>query len=205
MARIKNSNSEETVRRILAAFAELVAESSPKDSFSVRQVAERAELSPGTVTYYFPTKDALIAAGMEPHGERLRSTIDALIAGADEQEDLLGHMAVTMFRFAVRERHYLELKDLLIRKKHPLSAALLAEAQELNETGARELSKRLNIPEPQVMATVWSIQAWVTKMILMDEGFADRFLGENADESQLESMVTDFIRRAFQSSKDGKP
>ncbi|MEV7552963.1 TetR/AcrR family transcriptional regulator [Amycolatopsis sp. NPDC089917] len=63
---------EQLVRAVIGLVAELGFE-----AVSVRQVAMRADVSGGTVQYYFPTKQAMLLAAMAEVAARVTSTVTA--------------------------------------------------------------------------------------------------------------------------------
>lgn len=65
MSRPRAADSVQTHGRIVAAMRASIGETN-KASMSLRAVARRAGVSLGTISYYFPTRAALLQAALEP-------------------------------------------------------------------------------------------------------------------------------------------
>ena len=75
----KQQRSKETVDVILAATARVLVREG-FDRASTNRIAETAGVSIGSLYQYFPSKEALVAALIERHMERMSSTLEAEMA-----------------------------------------------------------------------------------------------------------------------------
>ncbi len=82
MARTKDPGLEARRRReLLDHTIELLGESA-FHSVTQERVARAARVSKGVVTYYFPTKTALLVAAIRRYHERVREALEAIVADA---------------------------------------------------------------------------------------------------------------------------
>jgi len=85
----------EPARRILAAARRLVAERGIERSHVV-DIAREAGVARGLVTYYFGTKDRLLAEVMEADAQVRIQRLAELVGGAETLDDLLQGMGATL-------------------------------------------------------------------------------------------------------------
>ena len=78
--------SRERVERMLAAATELIAEQG-SDALRMSEVAERAEVSIGSLYQFFPDKTALIGTLVERCNEQSRRCIEGGLASVRDEED----------------------------------------------------------------------------------------------------------------------
>lgn len=116
MVRPKNADSEETWNRIIAAARqELIGGENGGIDVSVRQVALTADVSLGTIHYYFPTKESLLEACLDEYYAALRELVGQLAEriGRGTRETARGVIADCLrriYRFALSERPRLQLR-----------------------------------------------------------------------------------------------
>jgi AcrR family transcriptional regulator len=70
------------IRQILTTAAELVGERG-YDAVSLEDVADRLDVTKGSLYYYFPGKDELVTAAIETLGDDWTSRLESLPAGRD--------------------------------------------------------------------------------------------------------------------------
>src|SRR5690242_6395595 len=75
----KQERSQATVEAILTATARILVREG-FDRASTNRVAEEAGVSIGSLYQYFPSKEALVAALIERHMERMSATLEAEMA-----------------------------------------------------------------------------------------------------------------------------
>ena len=103
MVRPVNANSTETVERILEAARTLLREEG-QEGWSMRRVATAANVSTGTLQYYFTNRAELLDACLDPFHEELRAleqTFMSLLESADDPLAVLGQGIAAIYRFAV--------------------------------------------------------------------------------------------------------
>ncbi len=165
MARAKDADPAATHDAIVAAALELLAEVDHPSQLSMRRVAQRAELSLGTVQYYFASKDALVEACLDGYHDRMGVLGQALIAKAmdpgSDRDGFIAHAVREMYRFIRRERAAVGLRmaatvaqgELAPERQEELLGAFIAAAAAALAPFAKvsEFDARLSI---QAMATM---------------------------------------------------
>ena len=114
--RPKNADSEETWNQIVdAARRELVSDQHGGASLSLRKVASAADVSLGTIHYYFPEKEALLEACLDAYYSAL-AALTTELADALNRADrgnaraTLAESVRRIYRFAVSEQPRLKLR-----------------------------------------------------------------------------------------------
>jgi AcrR family transcriptional regulator len=126
MARKEHSDPAQTVRRIIAA-THTVLLREDLDSISFRKVAREAGISPGTLSYYFPSADALWEACLEAHYERVFAFAQRYFAELDSgrsPREILPDAVRAGYHLALRERAMLRLVLALSARRGALSDRL---------------------------------------------------------------------------------
>ncbi len=197
MPRSKDAAPEDTIERIRAAAAEALAEASPRDAISIRDVAKRANISTGTLTYYFPNKELLIEDIITGHIQRLERALTELALGSQRipgHEHFLREMVRTMYRFTQRERVFLELRSILEAKKTELGMRLRNSAHTHIETAAKVLESRVDLELQELTGAIWASQAWISKLATLREVDVARFFGEGAQGEREELVIQLAVR-----------
>lgn len=114
--RPKNADSAETWDRIVvAARRQLTDDEAGGLDVSVRNVATEADVSLGTIHYYFPTKDALLEACLDAYYDDLGKLAASLMLALhgttrDTARATIDESIRSIYRFAVSERQRLKLR-----------------------------------------------------------------------------------------------
>ena len=110
--RPRDADSEQTHGRIMEAARFLLQERGP-DAVSLRGVARRANMSVGTVSYYFSSRDELVETCLDDHYRRLSEIalrhLDELVAGK-HIEQVTRDAAREMYFFAFEDRALIRLQ-----------------------------------------------------------------------------------------------
>ncbi len=109
--RPKNADPAATQEAILGAAMSIVGESGPS-ALSLRGVARKVNLSTGTVSYYFPSLDALCEACLDGHYDRMRALAQKHMQRLSESTptEVAAEAARELYRFAIAERPILLLQ-----------------------------------------------------------------------------------------------
>jgi AcrR family transcriptional regulator len=116
MVRPKNADSEETWNRIIeAAKQELLSGENGGIDVSVRQVAQMAGVSLGTIHYYFPTKESLLEACLDEYYAALGALVGQLAerighGSRETAREVIASCLRQIYRFAFSERLRLKLR-----------------------------------------------------------------------------------------------
>jgi AcrR family transcriptional regulator len=198
VARPVDADSAQTWNRIIAATLELLDGGADVARLSTRKVAERAGLSPGTLQYYFATKDDLFEACLEQHYERLSALAAEMIAAttaAETSDDVVEGAARRMYRFVRAERAFISIRVLTNATRRELHPARQPEflGTFLRQV-AQVLSAHVGIAELDVRLSLLSLSGIYQRLALLteDELFV---LTAHRDEAGRK-LVEDFAVRA---------
>ncbi len=197
--RKKDADSAATISRIREAVMEVLKISQPRDAFSIRDVAQRANLSPGTVTYYFATKEDILRDVLVEHTARLNASIAGLMQRNREFENdvvFLEAVIGEMYAFAMRERLYMELVALLDAQQNTLSKEIRSGARLHIKAAAMALGPRVNLEPKALEVALWACQSWIVKMATMSEEDLEEYFGdgEEAEASRLRLVIDTALR-----------
>ncbi len=174
MPRPPNTNSAETWDRIVdAALERLASDDGMRLQISLRSVATAAGLSPGTVSYYFSSKDELLEACLDRYYERLAALTQELFTmaiSAETPQALVENSVRALYRFASRERASVALRartrelngELPPERQTKVLGPYVAKAASVLQLGAgmAELDARL---------TVQSLTKLIVSYVLMTD------------------------------------
>ena len=112
MGRPRNADSEETWNRIIDATLDQIAADDGSTDFAIRTVAETAGVSPGTIGYYFPSKEALLEACLDRYYARLDALYRELLASSAGQSagELVESAVRRLYSFCMSEQVALRLR-----------------------------------------------------------------------------------------------
>lgn len=89
MARTRKPELEAARRTLVTDAAMRLLASGSWKSMTLAAVAVKAGVSKGVVTYWYPSKDALIVAAIDRHHERYRRALSAIVETPGDVESLL--------------------------------------------------------------------------------------------------------------------
>ena len=176
MARPPEADSAETHDRILAAAIAEVHASDPPTSLSMRKVAERAEVSLGTLQYYFPKKTDLFEGCLDEYHRRLSALgaqliQEALAADPPRRGRALIEPAIReYFRFVSGEGALLHLRliintlegELPPRRRAPMLGSLIGGAAEV-------VAPHVGIAVEEIPMTIQLLSQALTRFALMSD------------------------------------
>lgn len=172
----KQARARVTVGALLDATAQLLV-SSGYEKATTNRIAERAGVSIGTLYQYFPTKDAVIAALVDRHVERVRALLlqTLLEVRAAPLPAFLRAMIAAMFdaHAADPALHRVILQEIPRGERGVALAALEREMQSVVELVLRERAKEAPVARPDLVAAiaVHAVTA-VAHATLFDEALA---------------------------------
>lgn len=184
MARPKGSVSKE---KIIDAVEDLIATKGVKH-FSLRDVADKAKLSPGTIYYHYQTKDDLVFDVIAQHIDGLKD--EYMLWLSRHEKDLLPerflqvvfHKGVKLFD---RAKMHIFLINECLGGNDVLRLKFIEKYREWRETlliGVRKVFK--NIEDPEAFA--------YTLMLIMDGLVVQEILNDHAfDENRLVNTMMD--------------
>ena len=176
MARPPDADSAETYERILAAARDEVRATVPRNGISMRRVAERAEVSLGTLQYYFDNKAGLLEACLDGYYERLGALgRELMVHAANDPErdarDIIMHAVRSFFRFIQEEQALIELRLVT----NALRGELHPQRQEhfmgqVIGAGAKTLAPKVALGETELRLSIQSLVSMLIRMALLSEG-----------------------------------
>ncbi|MDZ7722663.1 MAG: TetR/AcrR family transcriptional regulator [candidate division KSB1 bacterium] len=119
---------------ILSAAAELVFTTGVHET-SMDQIADKAELSKGTLYLYFQNKSDLLAGLCNRGLNQLKSMFEAVMQEKKTGAEQLEAIGKEYLRFAEQERDYYELMLYCMADKHNSAAELDPQADACHQTG----------------------------------------------------------------------
>lgn len=193
MGRPRNADSEETWNRIIDATLAQIAADDGSTDFAIRTVAEAAGVSPGTIGYYFPTKEALLEACLDRYYERLEALYRELLASASGRslEDVLSSAVRRLYSFCRSEQVALRLRvrTRVIRGELPPQRQAQVLGPYMAKAGAA-LSAAAKISDVQARLAVQSLNNLITRYALHTPEEMDHILGqEGTQEDVVEHLV----------------
>lgn len=197
MSRPKNADSKETYERIVAAALDALEETGRPDELSMRKVATRADVSIGTIQYYFTSKSELLEACLDGYYARLNEAAQALIVSANERagRELIEHSTRSMVRWAWRERALIKLRlstnamrgELHPQRQEEFMGMLIRHVAEL-------LKPHVQVEESDARMSIQALTSIIVRLILLSDAEFAALTGEPATNSQ--EVIEQFLVRA---------
>lgn len=178
MARPKGSKSKE---RIIAAVEDLIATKGVKN-FSLRDVALKASLSPGTIYYHYTTKDELVFDVISQHIDALKTEY---ILWLDRHEsdlpperflEVVFHKSVKLFD---RAKMHIFLINECLGENDVLRSKFIEKYREWRATlliGIKKVFRQVDDPEAFAYTLMLMIDGLVVQEILKDDSFDEKRL-----------------------------
>ncbi len=200
MSRPKDADSAETWTRIIEAARAILDEQTDESTLTLRAVAERADVSLGTLAYYFPTKAALLEACLDRYYELLGTIATDLIAraGSKEPAELITEAAKTIYRFHREQRTVLAIRV----RTRLLRGALPVERQErvlgpLVGLGAAALARMTGRSEDEMRFGIQSMTYLITHFALSSPEEMAKVFGRPVDQEIIEDHLAQVAVRLF--------
>lgn len=188
MARPPDADSAETYERILTAARDEVRSTVPRNGISMRKVAERAEVSLGTLQYYFDNKAGLLEACLDGYYERLGALGTELLGQVGDHEHVTGvieHAARTFYRFVQEEQALIELRlvtNALRGELHPQRQDHFM--GQVIGAAAKALAPRVALDETELRLSIQSLVSMFIRMALLSDGERENLTGRTGDEAE---------------------
>ncbi|NCA95011.1 MAG: TetR/AcrR family transcriptional regulator [Epsilonproteobacteria bacterium] len=182
MARPKGSKSKE---RIIAAVEDLIAAKGVKN-FSLRDVAIKAKLSPGTIYYHYSTKDELVFDVISQHIDGLKAEYLAWLERHEnnlEPErflEVVFHKGVKLFD---RAKMHIFLINECLGGNEILRMKFIEKYREWRETllvGIKNVFRFVDDPEAFAYTLMLVIDGLVVQEILQDDAIDEKRLARFA-------------------------
>lgn len=200
MARPPDADSAKTYDRILAAaLAEIRAAELPTE-ISMRQVAEGAGVSLGTLQYYFAKKADLLEACLDDYHHRLQAVVKGLMESAFASDPpLAGRKLIepavrAFYRFTRENRGLLHLRlitnvmngEMPERRRNSMMSHQIGAAVSV-------LSPQVAVASGDIALSVQLFAVGLTRVALMSEDEREALMG-TTDEASFEDFL---VRMAF--------
>jgi AcrR family transcriptional regulator len=198
MARPKDADSAETMSRILdAALAELRDQGEPTPP-TLRSVARRADVSLGTIRYYFDTKDELLEACLDGYYNRLGTLSTQLLAsavGATDGRKLIEDTVRALYRFIRAERGLVALRlatnssrgELHPRRQRDFMGTFIREA-------ANALAPFVEVDHDDTRLSIQALSSVIVRFALLSD--SERSVLTDVEGEAGEVKIEEFVVRA---------
>ncbi len=197
VSRPVDADSAATFDRILGAALEVLAETTPRTSVSVRKVAERAGVSLGTLQYYFENKERLLEACLDGYYQSLAELTQRVLAELASAPVPVGEATIrrTMGEFFTFVRQHRALLELRLAT-NAMRGELAPERQsEFMGTVIREaasvLEPHVEIDHQEMRLTIQLVATSIIRMALLSPG--ERIALTGSDD---EGAIQEFVERA---------
>jgi AcrR family transcriptional regulator len=138
----RNNNRSE---QLLNAAAELFS-SQGFHVTSMRDIAAKAEMLPGSIYYHFPSKEELLLAVYEEGVRRIAQDVDSAIAGRSDPWERLESACIAHLETLLARSHYAQLLIRIRPEEVPAIADVLAQLRDDYEARFRSLVDDLDLP-----------------------------------------------------------
>lgn len=197
MPRPVDADSAATFDRIVSAALEILEETVPRHSISMRRVAERAGVSLGTLQYYFETKERLLEACLDGYYRELAVHAQQLLADFAAGPVPAGETAIrgavaSMYRFIKRHRALIELRLTTNAMRGELAPERQAEFMgKVIREAADVLAPHVEIEREELRPTIQLLATSIIRMALLSPGERIALTGSDDDET-----LAAFVERA---------
>ncbi|MFK7985647.1 MAG: TetR/AcrR family transcriptional regulator [Sandaracinaceae bacterium] len=198
MPRPKDADSEKTYDRIVQAARELVNEQDTPDALSLRQVSTRAEVSLGTIQYYFESKEGLLEACLDAYYERLQALGQTLagLSATLEGRAMVEEAARQAYRFSRAEVAMMRLRRSTSARRgelHPRRQAPFL--GEVLQFGAQMLAPHAQVEGHDLKLSIQTMAMVVSRMAGLSDDEVQHLVG-HGDIEQGRRDIEEFVVRA---------
>lgn len=192
-----DADPAQTYDAIVAAALELLHTLDQPDQLSMRKVASRADVSVGTIQYYFESKTDLLEACLDGYYDRLNRVAMELIGAVGDRTGvaLIEDAARSLYRFAVRERALIRLRvatNASLGELHPRrQPEFLGDAI---RAGAAALAPHITISPTEARLAIQGLVSIMVRMALLTDSELEVLTDRSGHEGRAE--VEAFVVRA---------
>ena len=197
MTRPIEADSAKTYDAIVDAALSVLDAVGKPSALSLRKVAAQAELSLGTVQYYFRSKAELLEACLDGYYGRMSALVgDLIVAGAElEGAQYIEHNTRELFRWARRERGLIKLRMLTNAERGELHPKRQADFMgTLLEQAAQQLLPHVQVGLPDTRLAIQSVSSIVARFALFTDSEIRLLTGAAGAEAR--DAVEDYVVRA---------
>lgn len=197
MPRPKDADSARTYDTILSAAEALLTSVAHPDGLSIRKVAAAADVSVGTVQYYFGSKSDLLEACLDGHYQRLEEVAGELATQLGELSppDVLPHVARTLFRWLRGERALVRLRIATNSQRGELHPRRQMSAMRgVMDAGASALATYIELDPPTTRLAMLSLSSVAHRLVLLSDSELETLTSQTGDAMHL--AVEDYFVQA---------
>jgi AcrR family transcriptional regulator len=200
MARPPNADSAKTYDAIVAAARKLLFETEDsKIDFSLRQVAASANVSQGTLSYYFNSKEELLEACLDVYYERLEELVSELMARAssfDSPGEFIAAATRDLYRLERQDRRELRLRRITNARRWGGLDPAHSRSQLLGhylDTTSGLLASLTGRPPEDMRLVIQSVTTLIQSYVTLTDGEVEKLLGDSSDAARqkLEDHVVE--------------
>ena len=200
MARPVDADSAHTYDSIVRAALDVLNEVGLPEKLSMRKVASAAEVSPGTIQYYFGSKTDLLEACLDGYYQRLTLLAGQLGGSMQGRQgsEFVEYVARTLFRFARRERALIKLRmatnaqrgELHPQRQPEFLGAMIVEA-------AKSFAPHITVDQLHARLAIQSMSSIMARMALLTDSELECLTDRTGEEGwdTVEEFVVPAARR----------
>lgn len=204
MGRPTDADSEATYDSIVRATLDLLDEHGRIEAVSLRKVAARAEVSLGTIQYYFENKETLLEACLDGYYARMTKVVNELMPLIGKPEyagaKLLEHVARELFRWGRRERGLLALRMSTNARRGELHESRQSEFMGgLIHQVAKALADHITISESEARIAIQLFSSMLSRAVLFTDAEIEVLTDSTGDEARakIEDFFVATVRRVL--------
>lgn len=196
MSRPKDADSARTYERIVRAALDLLRGIDEPDQLSMRKVAAAADVSVGTVQYYFGSKSDLLEACLDGHYERLEAVARELAPAISELEpgEVVPHVARAVYRWLQSERSLIRLRFATNARRGELHPRRQPELRSSMDAAARVLAPYIDADPPTARLAMLSLSAVAHRLVLLTDAELETLTERRGD--AMRAAAEDYFVRA---------
>jgi len=198
MGRPKDADSARTYDAIVAAAHELMSGEDAPTAPSLRAVARRSGFSPGTIQYYFESKEDLLEACLDRYYEQIASIAGELLAQPllPEHAGAIVEGGVRrLYRFLREHRGLLKLRLMTNARRGELHPRRQDEFMGmLLDAAVKQAAPLIEVSPLDARLSIQAISAFIARYALLSDAEVERLTGLEGQAAR--DAVEDFVGRA---------
>ncbi len=197
MSRPIDADSAATYDAIVAAALDVLAEHGHPDQVSLRQVAKLADVSLGTIQYYFASKARLLEACLDGYYSRMAALLSRLAKKSDSftsSRAFVEDIAREVYGWARRERGLIALRVATNTTRGELHPERQANVMgTMSREVAKWLAPHVDLDELETRLAVQSVGSIMSRMAMLSDSELENLTGLPAAEAraQVEEHVVE--------------
>ncbi len=198
MPRAPNADPAKTIDDLTDAALELLSQQPSIDSLALRPVAKRANVTLGTLQYYFSSKEELLETCLDGYYNRLSELAQELLveaATATDGEAMLDSGVRRMYRFCLKERGLIIVRMATRLKRGELHPRRQREFMgDAMRFAATTLAPHITINEQEMVMSIQAIASLIVRFVQLTDAEVEILTEGSTEEPRV--VAEDFVVRA---------